>query len=361
MSLRVELVRTVDDEAFFAVAGRALGSAPAWRPPPLAWEQRLFGARRNPVYERGKVVRFLAWRGGDAAGRIVAWTDARRPGVTYFGFFDILDVEAGVALVQAARDFGAEHCCGELRGPVDFWSICSAGVPIAGLDLPNTFGLHHGTAHYADALERAGLQRALDVYTWRFGRAPVPPPAIGIARATLANPAITIVDFDPDEADHWATAAELYERCYADEDWFLPLTPRELHLIADDYIEPAASFLTFVRGTPAAISLGLRNVVETSVRVGTVIPPEPIQRLARTRRPQNYRLWMWGVAPAFRGRTLGHLSTALYVRLRERVERAGFDHGEAAWTHDLETSLSAAFSMLGAQRDKTYRVFRDTI
>lgn len=279
-----------------------------------------------------------------------------------FGFFDPATVEVGVALLQTASDWGASRGVATIRGPIDFWAICSAGVPTSGFDLPNTFARHHGSPEYAASLEAMSFRAAGDVFSWQFGDRPVPPPAHGIARATLANKAITVVDFDADSAEHWNIVAELYASCYEDGDWFTAMSSDELRLLADSYVESAVSLLMFVRGTPAAMSIGLRNVVESSVRMGDLIPAEPIQRVLRAgRRPTSFRQWLFAVAPQFRGRTLGHLSTAMYVTLRERATHAGLERGEAAWTSGIDAHLNAGFTAVGARRDKTYRVFERTI
>ena len=362
MSLSVHPV--LDDEgarAFFAAQQRALAELPQWRPAPLRWEQRLFDPQRNPLFNHVDVVRFIAERGGDVVGRVAAWVDARRDDLGFFGFFDTVDEEVGRALAWAVVDWCQARGRKRVRGPIDFWAICSAGTPVSGFDLPNTFALHHGGPHYASSLEAAGFGVVAKIYTWQFGSDPVPPPAHGIARATLADPRLAIVDFDAANDDHWAIVEQLYARCYADGDWFSPMSRGELRVIADGFVEPAVSLLAFVDGAPAAMSIALRNVVESSVRVGSVIPPEPVQRVLRTARsPRAFRQWLFAIDEPYRGRALGHLSTALYVTVRERARAAGLERGEAAWAAAIDNHLSAGLTAVGARRDKTYRLFEST-
>ncbi len=359
MSLELQEVDASTEEEFFRVRQRALGGLPNWRPGPRAWEAAFFDESVNPLFRHIDAIRYVALSDGLAIGRIVAWVDDRDPTHGFFGFFDLVDdLEAGRLLAEAAMRWCGARGRVRIRGPIDFWAICSAGVPVSGFDLPNTFSLHHGNPAYAPALELAGLTPVSEIYSWQFGERAVPPPAEGIARATLADPAISLRAFDASSVEHWELAEELYTSCYAAETWFAPMSADELRLVAGGCVDEAISFLVFVHGTPAAIAVALSNVTESSVRVGDLVVPEPVQRVARaTRRPTSFRQWLFGVAPPFRDRRFGHLGTAMYVTIRHRAAEEQLERGEAAWTSKIEGHLVGGFTALGVRRDKTYRVF----
>lgn len=346
-------------EAFFKVPRDVLGQLDGWRPPPEAWERRLFDPSKNPLYDRAEIVRYVAERDSTVVGRIVAWVDDQQPDRGFFGFFDVRDdTEAGKALAATARDFCRSRGRETLCGPIDFWPVCSAGVLVEGFERHNYIGMHHGAPHYAEILTEAGFEPSADLYAWSITDQPLPPPALGIEKALRQNERLAIRSFDPTDRADWEIASQLYERCYGDDPWYAPCSADELKLIAAGLVEPTISMIATVDDQPAGFAVGLKNAAESSVRVGPVIPPETVQRMLRPgRKPRSWRQWLFGVAPEYRGNAVGGLGTALWVRVRRLATDADYRRGEATWSQAIDDHVGNSLLLLGARRDKTYRLF----
>jgi len=96
---------------------RSAGSA-AWTPPLPGDERRRFDPRHNPALEGTTFARWVAWRGGDAVGRIAAFAPDAPADVGYFGFFESVDApDVATALLRAAERWLAERGARACTGP----------------------------------------------------------------------------------------------------------------------------------------------------------------------------------------------------------------------------------------------------
>jgi GNAT superfamily N-acetyltransferase len=350
-----------DEQAFRDLPRRVMRDIPHWRPVPNSREIGAFDPDANPLLQRGDVVRYLAERSDQVVGRIAAWTDPRAPdGLGMFGFYDAVDdLQAGRALLWAACDWCRSRGCTRIRGPIDFWSVWSTGSLVGGEDRPVVIGLHHGRDYYVEHFEAANACEVAELYAWSIAGQPVPLAVKQIGEAVLARNDVEVRNFEPDSDRDWQLVTELYREAYVDDEWYFDLTTDELRLMAGDDVDPDISAIVFVGGEPAAMSIGLRNTAENALRIGAVVPPDPVQRVWRAGQLHcdSWRQWLFAIAAPFRGRAVGGLGTALFVWLRQAAQSAGYSDGELAWTPASAEALTSRMHLLGATHDRTYRVF----
>ena len=346
---------------FVRVPRRVFRNVDSWLPAPEADELTLFDRDRNLFFEHAEVELFLAERGEAVVGRIAAFVDhGADDAVGFFGFFDVIeDADAAAALLNAAGDWCKARDCSLLRGPIDFWAVLSAGVMLEGFEHPNYVGFRHAMRYYSDYLEAAEFAPHADLAVWEYGHRPFPAPARGIANAVWANPSLEAHHFDPRSDEDWGEVADLYARAYVEHHWYYPMSAAELRLIAAGRVEPAISYIVRLDGAPVAMAIAIVNETQSSLRVAGMVPPEPVQRVWRTtQRARTWRQWLFAVVPEYRGRTIGGLGTALYGRVRDAAEIAGYERGEAAWTALVAERLRDGLGVLGAHQYKTFRVYQ---
>lgn len=350
--------------AFVRLPRRIFRDTRNWLPAPESDDLALLRAQSNPFHRRAEVELYVAERGDEVVARLAVFRDPGSPQrLGCFGFFDALhDPESVQGLLDAAQDWCRARGCTRMLGPIDFWTILSAGVMVDGFDHPNYVGSHLGKPYYADLLTEAGFEPLSDLAVWEYGARPIPPPARAIADAVDALPELAIERFDPSSDDAWRAVAEVYAAAYLDETLYFPVGADELRAMSGDRVDPEISFLAWVNDQPAAVAIGWRNSADASLRIGDVLPPEPVQRMWRiANKPRSWRQWLFAVRPEYRGRAVGGLGMTLYVRVRDAADAAGYGRGETAFTSTVAAHLRDGLTVLGAEHYKTYRVFERTL
>ncbi len=107
------VVRKVQNQAdlkeFVTFPWRVYADDPYWVPPLISERLAFQDPKRNPFFEHAEVERFLAQRGEETVGTIVAFTNHRHnefhnENIGFFGFFEAWeDEEAAFALLDIAE------------------------------------------------------------------------------------------------------------------------------------------------------------------------------------------------------------------------------------------------------------------
>ena len=112
---------------------------------------------KNPMGKYSKSAKFLAYRDGEVAGRVMAiineianrdWNHAE----VRFGWIDFVDdKEVSKALIEAVIAFGKEHGMTQISGPLGFTDFDNEGCVVEGFDDISSFILRQ-------SLRGAGLR-----------------------------------------------------------------------------------------------------------------------------------------------------------------------------------------------------------
>ena len=289
---------------------------------------------------------------GDASrSRADARTDARAVGRWLVAF---------AAMIVAIILVGGATRLTESGLSITEWKPVSGVIPpMSEAAWQAEFAKYQRIPQYQQLNQGMSLESFKRIYLWEYGHRPFPAPARGIANAVWANPSLEAHHFDPRSDEDWGEVADLYARAYVEHHWYYPMSAAELRLIAAGRVEPAISYIVRLDGAPVAMAIAIVNETQSSLRVAGMVPPEPVQRVWRTtQRARTWRQWLFAVVPEYRGRTIGGLGTALYVRVRDAAEIAGYERGEAAWTALVAERLRDGLGVLGAHQYKTFRVYQ---
>ncbi|HKK44824.1 MAG TPA: hypothetical protein VJ964_04845, partial [Balneolaceae bacterium] len=132
---------------------------PFWVPPLINEELEVFNRDKNPVFEHADARFFMAYKDGQAVGRIAAiinWIEVnqqKKPKVR-FGWYDAVDdIEVTKALLRQVEKVGAEHELEFMEGPVGFSNMDKAGMLVEGFEELNTMITWYSLPHYSAHLE----------------------------------------------------------------------------------------------------------------------------------------------------------------------------------------------------------------
>ncbi len=147
---------------------------PAWVPPLILERRDFLDRAKHPFYEHGAAELFLARRGGQIVGRIMASDDPNYnaehgSNVGCFGLFESIDDQAVAdALFAAASDWLRARGRREIMGPIDYSTNYVCALLIDGFEFPPTLLTPHNPPYYRGLIERAGFEKAIDWYAWWF-------------------------------------------------------------------------------------------------------------------------------------------------------------------------------------------------
>ena len=131
--------------------------------------------RKHPFYEHGDAAQFIALRGGEAVGRILASDDSLVQPASAANRWAasacssrVEDRAVAHALLDAAAGWLSARGRNVIRGPVDYSTNYQCGLLVEGFDTPPRIMMNHNRRYYAELLESWGLRKAKDLYAWWF-------------------------------------------------------------------------------------------------------------------------------------------------------------------------------------------------
>ncbi|WP_372616771.1 hypothetical protein [Falsiroseomonas sp.] len=384
-TLRIEAVTTAAQARVFLALPARLAHL-GWGIP-LRWEERrLFDPRWNGFLRDHAVARFLAWRDGEAVGRIAACVPLAGPGPATFGFLRAeRDAAVVAALLDAARGFVARHGRSSLDGPLSFTINHEAGAlvapqaggnvivpPEAGgeampagrvpmLRMPRTppwlpFMIESAGFTPLGDLLACTLDLAQERHRARFAALAARRPA-EIARLRLRR--LDRRDF----AAEVSRVAALYDDAWGANRHAVPLRPGEVATMAK-LLRPLllAGEVVFAEwdGAPVGLVSVVPNIEPSLPADGRLLPFGWLKLgAALAGRTDSARIPMLGIVQGFRGHPASALAMgALLAEAIGIAERRGWQRTEISWILEENAAMRNAMARLPAPVTGRWRLWR---
>ena len=129
---------------------------------------------KNPMGKYSKSKKFLAYKDGKIAGRVMAiineianrdWNHAE----VRFGWIDFIDdKEVSKALIEAVIAFGKENGMTQISGPLGFTDFDNEGCVVEGFDDISSFMLKYNYPYYGEHFEALGMGKVNDWMEYRI-------------------------------------------------------------------------------------------------------------------------------------------------------------------------------------------------
>ena len=129
---------------------------------------------RNPMTRYSKTAKFLAYKDGILAGRVMAiineianrdWNHQE----VRFGWMDFVDdLEVSRCLLEAVIAFGKKHGMTQVSGPLGFTDFDSEGCVVEGFDDISSFMLKYNYPYYGKHFEALGMSKVNDWIEYRI-------------------------------------------------------------------------------------------------------------------------------------------------------------------------------------------------
>jgi len=362
--------------AFARFAWQIYRDDPNWVPPIYMDRLALLNPEKHPFHEHADMQLFLARRGQEIVGTISAHVNHRhnevhKDKVGFFGFFEVIDDDAvAEALFQAASDWLRGQGMEAIRGPESFSQNEEVGLLIDGLDQPPVVMMTYNPAYYQGLIERAGFEKAQDLYAWltrtnifdhevqRLPRKFVHVADEARKREDLVVRKIDLKHFD-EEVDK---AKVVYNKAWEQNWGFVPMTDHEIVHFGKELktiLDPDLVLFAELDGQPAGVSIGVPDVNQALIKARPQpnmwsLPLTLLKFLWYRRKIDTFRLLIMGVVPEHR--TLG-IDALFYVETARAALRKGYEFCEMSWILESNDMMNRIIERLGGKIYKTYRIY----
>lgn len=357
-----------DRRKFFNFPWRLYRNDPHWVPPLRMNQKELLNFRPHPFYLTAEIQTFYATRGTEVVGRIAAIVDHahnqyynEQRGM--FGFFETIeDFDVAHALFEAASNWLREHGQTAMRGPANPSQNYEWGLLIEGFDQPPTFLMTYNPPYYQHFLERAGFQKAQDLFSY-WGH-------VGMLSALdeklkfVADEAqrrfqVTARSLDPKRfTEDVQTFMRIYNSALPGQWGFVPLSPDELtHISAGmkHLIVPELTAITEVDGKPIGACFGILDYNPLLKKIDGRLFPFGFLRLLWGRKSlKRLRLVSTNVIPEFQR---WGVSLVLMHRLVGSALQWGIQEGEFSWVLESNHLSRKTLERGGAKRTHSFRIY----
>jgi len=360
---------------FVRLPRRLYRDDPAWVMPLERDQREMLDPHRHPFYRHGSAAAWLAFRDGNAVGRILVSDDPRYneqqgENLGCFGMFECIDdVRVAHELFAAAAGWLANRGRTRIRGPVDFSINYPLGLLVEGFRAPPRIMMNHNPPYYAALLESWGLLKAKDLYAWWFdGESPSLDRWQQRVERLAKRGGITVrpirmKDFDAE----MARCQQVYNRMMSDHWGFVKMTPDEFaHMAATmrPMVIPGLVLMAEIGGEPVGFSLTLPDWNEALEKIDGRLTrwglPIPLAKLLyHSRRIKTGRMAVLGVDQRFRRRGVAELLILNTFRFGKHT--LGYTGAELSWTLEDNTLINRTIEAVGGRRYKTYRVFERSL
>jgi hypothetical protein len=354
-----------DLEAFIRLPWKIYAGNPAWVPPLVGDLKKMLDPAKNPFFKHARARYFLAWRNGEAVGRISAHVDdnhnafhGERCG--FFGFFDCIDDQiVASALFDSAKGWIKTQGMDTMRGPFNFTTNDTAGLLIDAFDSSPVIEMTYNPPYYPKLLESWGLAKAMDLFAYYFDVKKMNHERLAMLGRRVERKGIRFRNMDIRKfEDDVKKFKEIYNQAWAKNWGFIPMTELEMEHMAKSFkaiVDP--DFLIFAfdgdRPVGALWALPDYNLVIKKLN-GRMGPMEMLIFLLLKRRIRHARVMTAGVVNDYRQRGI---EAGLVARVFENGVKKGYTSGELSWVLADNVMMNRLAEAVGARVYKTYRVY----
>jgi GNAT superfamily N-acetyltransferase len=369
-----QVVSRAERDAFIKFPWSIYRNDPAWVPPLLIERKEFLDRKKHPFFEHGDAALFLARIEQNIVGRIMASDDPNynafhKSNVGCFGLFEsINDPAVAHALFEAAANWLRAKGRSEIVGPIDYSTNYVCGLLVDGFKHRPTLLTAHNPPYYESLVQSFGFRKEIDFYAWWFAE-----PARAATRLRRLVPSLqkrNAALIRPGNLRNFQAEAERLREVYNEawkENWgFVPFTEKEFQFMARELkqlVVPEFTLIAEIGDEPVGfilcvpdINVALQKIDGRLTTCG--IPIGLAKLLYHKSRLRTARLIALGVKPKYRR---GGIAEMLVLRIIEdAMIKRGFT-GELSMTLENNHLINRFLSAIGAERYKTYRIYRRSL
>jgi len=342
---------------------------PVWVPP-LLLERKELLSPRNPYFEHAQYQSWIAYRHGNAVGRISAQIDQLHLDryQENEGFFGMIegedDAETFNALLNTAETWLRDHGMRRILGPYNLSVNQESGLLVDGFDTPPCLMMGHAPPYYRTRIEENGYQKAKDLLAYiidaDFEQSAAMQTIIKRAKKRVKVRSLRKAHYDED----MKIIEDIFNDAWSENWGFLPFTEAEFKQLAKDFkliLDLELIKIAEVDGEPAAFMVTVPNINEAIRDLnGRLLPFGWLKLLWRlkVRYPQTARIPFMGVRKQYHGSLLGAaLAFMVIVDGQPHGLKRGLKKVELSWILEDNKGTRDIVESIGAVVYKRYRIY----
>ncbi len=344
-----------------------------WVPHLLMERKEFLDPHKNPFFDHADVAYFMAYRNGQAVGRIAGIVNElhnkfHQDQTGFFGLFECRnDPDAAAALIGEAEKFVRQRGMTVLRGPVNFSTNDECGLLVEGFDRPPMIMMTYNPTYYIALFEQNGLVKCKDLIAYRLETPPSIPERLQRAvDLILKRNSFTVRTFNmKDFTNEVQRVKKIYNAAWEKNWGFIPMTDAEFDHMGKQMkqiLDPDFLFIAEHRGEPIGFSLAIPNINEALIKIrdGRLLPFGLFKLLWNTRKGKirTVRVITLGVVPQHRH---SGLDTVFYHKTFEMGIRKGVQWGELSWILEDNAAMNRPLERMGATVYKRYRIYEKAV
>ncbi|MCR5408913.1 MAG: N-acetyltransferase [Bacteroidales bacterium] len=330
---------------------------------------------KNPMGKYSKSRKFLAYKDGKVAGRVMAiineianrdWNHAE----VRFGWIDFIDdKEVSKALLEAVIAFGKENGMTQVSGPLGFTDFDNEGCVVEGFDDISSFALKYNYPYYAEHFEALGFTKANDWIEYRIFVPEQVPEKISRAAKLVSEryglKVKKITKKDVNKRGYGQKFFDLINRTYSSLYDFTVLPPE----VIDKYVETYLGlldlkFLTLVEdkeGNIVALSVCMPSIAHAVKKGNGYLFPFGWWYLVKSmflKYEDGLELLLIAVDPEYRNRGVHAI---LFNEIIPQIINCGFKYGESNAEMETNNSVQNLWNDYRREFKRRRRVFSKEI
>ena len=341
---------------------------PNWVAPLLRDMKVMFDRRKHPFHQHSEVQPFIALRGDETVGRVVAIHNRNHvkyheESVGFFGFFECVDEQkVANALLATASDWLRERGLAVIRGPASFSTNEMAALLVDGFERPPTIMMPYNPEYYEDLIQNAGFHAAMDMVAYYLDNNI--PPEFLLKREERLSKRLDISLRTLRKEDF---SAELDRVLYVynkawEKNWgFVPMTDAEIRFMADELKVAVMKdpeqviFAENAEGEPIGFALWLKDYNQALIKVrGRLFPFGILKVLKHSKHIDMGRVLTLGLVEEYRHKGIDSL---LILRIFREASAKGIAAGEFGWILEHNYPMRKPLEKLGSTVYKRYRMY----
>jgi len=340
---------------------------PNWVPPVKSEVSRMLNPRKHPFWEFSERELFLARRGDEPVGRIVALIDGhynryQKEKMGAWGFFECRhDPEAAMALFSAAEAWARNKGMAFMRGPLNPSTNYEVGMLIQGFDSPPVLMMTYNPPYYLELVSACRYRKEKDLLAYRFTSDFKPPDwAFELAERIVQKNEIKI-----ECPKKWRKAdilalSQIYNDAWAERWGFAPMSIEEAAEIAHSMSpikDPDLAFFMLYRNEVVGIGVILPDINPFLKRLNGKIGPDIlIKKLRYWPEVTGLRGVIFGIKDKYR--QLGLPLAAFDHVMKMLHKKPRYKYIELGWNLEDNHAINRLYEDGGGRVSKIFRIYR---
>jgi len=356
-----------DLTGFITLPWKIYRDNPAWVPPLISEEKKLFNPSVHPFYRHAEVEFYLVKDSkGQSVGRIAgivnhAHSQFHNDKTGFFGFFESVDSpEVAKLLLDKVRSYLRTKGMERMRGPMNFSTNEQCGLLVEGFDRPPVIMMPYNPSYYLSLLDSYGLIKIKDLYAYELVTSvTIPEKFMRIAERVKARKKITFRHLNIKKfIQEIRVIKQIYNDAWSHNWGFVPMTDAEFDYLAlslKKIVDPDFVIIAEVDGQPAGFSLALPDYNTAFKHInGRLFPLGIFKLLWYARRIKVLRLVTMGLVKKYQKRGV---DVVFYLEAFRQALAKGYEWAELSWVLEDNDLMNRTILSLGGRVYKKYRIY----